>query len=206
MNRKSSSSSAQPSSARLHHRGFEMADRAGRDLPHRRAAPRQPGGVVLGGQIADQRGDAVPRVQQGQRPLEQRRLAGARARHQADHEDAGVAEPLPQRAGHEVVLLEDVLPDFDESWLVAHGSISRATSSSSRPSIHLRRGRAALRRSRTTARCSSRTLGLAAVGQKTTTGTSSITSRDPASGVCRARHLVRRRAAPPSPRRPARRA
>ena len=129
----------------LHHRGLEVADRAGRDLPHRRAAPRQAGGVVFGGQIAHQRGDAESRVQPGQRLLQQRRLPGARARDQADHEDARLAEPLPERAGHQVVLLEDVLPHFDEAWLVAHVSISRATSSSSRPLIHLRRGSAALR-------------------------------------------------------------
>ncbi len=36
-------------------------------------------------------------------------------------------------AGDEVVLLEDVLPHFDQARLEAHCSISMATSSSSRP-------------------------------------------------------------------------
>ena len=69
----------------------------------------------------------------GQRLLQQRRLAGAGARDQADHEDARLAEPLPQLARDQVVLLEDVLPHLDEARLVAHCSISRATSSSSLP-------------------------------------------------------------------------
>ena len=55
MKRKSSSSSAQPSSAVCDHVGLEMADRAGRDLADRRPAPRQAAGVVVGGQVADQR-------------------------------------------------------------------------------------------------------------------------------------------------------
>ena len=47
--------------------------------------------------------------------------------------DARLVEPLAQLARVQIVLLEDVLPDLDETWLGTHCSISRATSSSSLP-------------------------------------------------------------------------
>ena len=133
-NSKSSSSSAQPSSAR-----WTIAASRWQTVPvvicrTRRAAARQPGRVVLGGQIADQRrhADAAASSSVSVRSSSAV-LPGARARHQAHDEDAGLAEALPQLAGDDVVLLEDVLPDFDQARLAAHVSISRATSSSSRP-------------------------------------------------------------------------
>src|SRR5208337_3082197 len=65
--------------------------------------------------------------------LQKRSLAGAWARHQADDVRACHTKPLPKGAGGAIVMLQNVLSNLDQTRMFAHGSISRATSSSSRP-------------------------------------------------------------------------
>src|SRR5262249_47628506 len=64
--------------------------------------------------------------------LEKGGLAGAGTGDQADHADSGSLETLAQRSRGHVVLLQDMLPHLDQAGS-AHDSISRATTSSSRP-------------------------------------------------------------------------
>ena len=61
--------------------------------------------------------DPASRLQLAEGRFQQRRLAGARAGHQADDVDPGRAEPLAQLPGQEVVLLEDALTDLNDSRL-----------------------------------------------------------------------------------------
>ena len=145
MNRKSSSSSVPAVEAPLDHRGFEVADRAGRDLPHRRPAAGEPRRVVLGRQVADQRGDAIARLQQRQRLLEQASSCPAPGLETRLTTNTPASRNRSRSARATTSFcLRTFLPDFDETWLVAHASISRATSSSSLPCTISRRRRAAL--------------------------------------------------------------
>ena len=59
MNRKSSPRSSQSSSGGPDHLRFQMADGPGDDLLDAGAAAGQAAGVVVGGQVADQGGDAA---------------------------------------------------------------------------------------------------------------------------------------------------
>src|ERR671939_1705020 len=60
----------------LNHLCVQMANRAGRDLFDRSAATGEPRGVVLRGEVADQRGDATLGPEQRERLLQKGRLAG----------------------------------------------------------------------------------------------------------------------------------
>ena len=76
------------------------------------ASRRQAERIILGGQVSDERGDAKARLQQGERALEQRGLAGAGAGNDADHVHTGVAKSLAQGTRDQVILPEHVFPDF----------------------------------------------------------------------------------------------
>ncbi len=117
----------------LHHRGFQMADRAGGDLPDGGLAPSQPASVIVGGQVADQGGHAVALAEQAEHFLQEHRLAGARTGDEADHVHPRLVETVAQGTGNHVVVLQDLLADLHQASGLAHVSISRATTSSSRP-------------------------------------------------------------------------
>ena len=111
-----------------------MADGAGGDLADGGAGAGQAGGVIVGGQVADQRGHAVARAQLGHQAFEQRGLARAWARDQTHYPNAGGAEALAQAAGEQVVFLEDLAADFEDargvSLQVIHGQFVHAAISS----------------------------------------------------------------------------
>ena len=116
-----------------------MAERSGGDLLHGHLRARQPDGVVIGFKIADQRRDPVIGPKKGEGFLKESRLAGAGAGGQAHHENSAVLKALAELAGDNIVLLENLLPDFyDPRWGHAAPPIPlfpRATTSSSRPWI-----------------------------------------------------------------------
>src|SRR5262249_50017494 len=120
---------------------------------------------------------------QGQDLLEERGLAGPGAGHQADHEQAGLREALAQGARQQVVLLEDVFADFQKSGLSAHASISSAATTSSRPCSTSAAG--APQAAQKSAAAETARRRPAHAGQWISTGSSSITSREPASAPSR---------------------
>jgi len=70
--------------------------------------------------ISDQRRHAMAPAHFDERALEQGGLSRAWARDHADDEHACIRESLPQRTGKLVILLKNLLPNFDDSWL--HGT------------------------------------------------------------------------------------
>src|SRR5262249_16670166 len=107
-------------------------------------------------------------------------LAGTRARNQADHLHSGTTETVAQAGREKIVFLENLPSDFHHAGLV-HVMISIPVISSSSPwttgsasepeSLQIKAGKARV--------------GLSArhLGQKITTSTGSINSRDCASAV-----------------------
>jgi hypothetical protein len=81
------------------HGCFEMAEGAGGDLSHGRAATSEADGVIFRGQITDEGGHAKLRPEERECLLEERRLARAGARDHADNEDASIVKTLTKRAG-----------------------------------------------------------------------------------------------------------
>jgi hypothetical protein len=112
-----------------------MAHGSGCDLLYRRAAAPESLGVVLGRQIADEGGDTMRALQDRQRPFEKRRLAGAGAGHQTHNSNIAFSKFVAKLVRNEIVLLEHTLSNFDNSRNTSHGSISTATTSSSRPAV-----------------------------------------------------------------------
>ncbi len=117
----------------LDHRGFEMAESAGGDLFHGRPAAGEADGVIFRGEIADQRRDAIFGPKKSESFLEKHGLAGAGTRDHADDEDARIVKTLAKRAREEIILLQDVLADFDDARSGTHCSTSSETTSSSFP-------------------------------------------------------------------------
>lgn len=68
-----------PLSALSTHCSFKVTESSGRDLLHRRVAARQSNCVVIRSQVAYEGGNAVIRLQEGERLFEKGRLAGAGA-------------------------------------------------------------------------------------------------------------------------------
>src|SRR5208337_3406785 len=122
---------------RRDHVGFQMADRAGDDLLDNRPTTSQFAGIVVGCQIADQRGDPVTAPERPEHFLQKRSLAGAWARHQADDVRACPMEPLPKGACSAIVVLQNVLSNLNQTRMFAHGSIS--TVGYARPSMRGKR-------------------------------------------------------------------
>ena len=81
--------------ASVHHGGLQMAGLARGDLHGRQARLPQPAGVVVGGQIPHQGGQAQAGGSEGGQCLQQRGLAGSRGREKIHHPHAGLAEVLP---------------------------------------------------------------------------------------------------------------
>ena len=117
----------------FHHGRLEVTQRAGRDLPDRRATPGQALRVVLGREIADDGRDPVALAKTRQRLLQQRRLPRARARDEAHDEHARVAESLAEGTRDLVILLQNIPSNFDEAGVGIHADSSSATTSISRP-------------------------------------------------------------------------
>jgi cystathionine beta-lyase len=117
----------------LDHRGVEMAHRPRRDLLDRNLAARQTSRVIVGRQVADQRGHAIATAQGSQHALKESGLARTGTRHETDDEHARSAETFAQRPGRDVVLLEHTLPDFHQARVAVHDSTSSARTSNSRP-------------------------------------------------------------------------
>src|SRR5271166_6674909 len=92
-----------------------MANCPGSDLPDGRSTARQTRGVVVRGKVADQSGGAMGALEQRKRFFEKGRLAGAGARYQANHKDAGLLKARAQSVGDFIVVLENVAPDLDNS-------------------------------------------------------------------------------------------
>src|SRR5271166_2596063 len=92
-----------------------MANCPGSDLPDGRSAARQTRGVVVRGKIADQSGGTMGALEQRKRFLEKGRLAGAGARDQTSHKDAGLLKTRAQSAGDFIIVLENVAPDFNDT-------------------------------------------------------------------------------------------
>src|SRR4051794_28021985 len=164
----------------LHHGCFEMAQGAGGDLLDRGLAAGETHCVIFGGEITHQRRYAVFWLQQGQSFLQEGGFAGAGTRHQADYEDSGASKLLTQSARDDVILLQDIAPDFDETRL-AHSCTSRAKTSSSLPCRMSMVGVPHSGHKKDCTDCSTRVSWHR--GQNTVTGTSSTIRRDPASGV-----------------------
>src|SRR5262249_18708493 len=70
--------------------------------------------------------------EQSEHPLEECRLAGPGAGDQADDIRAVPMEALPQRAGGDIVFLQNRLANLDQARVLAHVSIPPATISDSR--------------------------------------------------------------------------
>ena len=74
------------------HLGVEVTGRSGRDRLAPNARGPQPLGVVVGGEIAGERADAMPAAERARGRFEHRGLAGARRSHQVDRDHAARRE------------------------------------------------------------------------------------------------------------------
>ena len=101
---------------RADHSGFEMTAAIGFNLADRRAALSEAFGVVIGFEIADEGGDAMAAMTQlGQRLFQQHGFASAGAGNEIEDENASGFEGLAHFAGEFVVLVENVLADFENA-------------------------------------------------------------------------------------------
>jgi hypothetical protein len=111
-----------------------MANRAGNYLFHWRLTPCQPGRIVFSGQVADECGDAATTgAQSRQRLFQQSGFARARTRDETDDIDSGCFEAPSERSRQDVVLLQNVLSDFNQPRLYAHYANSRFFRRQKRP-------------------------------------------------------------------------
>src|SRR3954453_13683234 len=169
-----------PLQSLLHHRCLQVAERPRRNLPDGGLTASEPSGIVLGRKISDQRCNSMLRLQLSQRLLQESSLARSRARDEAHNEHSSCAELLTESARDHVVLLQNVAAHLNQPRL-AHCCTSSAKTSSSFPCSTSPAGdpqtgqvnNCTLPSTRFSLHC----------GQNTATGTSSISSRDPSSGV-----------------------
>src|SRR5690349_7751461 len=117
-----------------------MTNRSGDDLFDRRFTPSEPARIVFCRKIADEcRHAHALGTQTRERVFQQRSFAGARSGDEADHEHTRVVKTFAQRTREQIVLLQHVLPDFNETRVThvitsSTSSSSSATTSNSRPS------------------------------------------------------------------------
>src|SRR5271155_4332142 len=158
-----------------------MADRPSNDLLHRSLAASQTSRIIFRGKVAHQGRDTVAGMKKRQRSLQESGLARARAGNETYGQHTRFAEALTQRASDYVVLFEDILPNFHQARFGAHSLISSATTSSSFPRRTVGVGVPHSGQQNHWIEETSR--GASHLGQKTSTGISSIKSCEPSRGV-----------------------
>src|SRR5947209_9336909 len=110
-----------------------MTKSSGGDLFHGSLAARQPRSVVVGCQIAHQRGGPVSLLENRKRLFEKRRLARTGTGNQAYDENTFLQKTLPQPASSLVVTLQHILPNFHDAGRRYHSVNSNPETCSSRP-------------------------------------------------------------------------
>ena len=110
-----------------------MTNGSGDDLLHWRLAARQAKCVVFRGEVSDQRGYTILRPQERQSLFEEGGLTRARTGNKAHDKDTLRAEPVAQRPGDDVILLQNVLTHFQQARFGNSSRTSRAVISSSFP-------------------------------------------------------------------------
>src|SRR5579872_5189801 len=103
------------------------------DLAHGSLAARQTPGVVFGSQVAHQRGHAKLRPHPGECRFQERRLSRSGTGDQVDDKYTGAGETAAQFMRELIVVPQDILADFHNSWRGIHEVNSRAVTCNSRP-------------------------------------------------------------------------
>src|SRR5580704_15986661 len=165
----------------MHYGSFEVTESTGSDFLERGLAARQSKCIILGSKVTHQRCHSIVWTKERESPFEECGFAGAGTGDKAHDEHSGGPKTVAKNPSDDVILLEHILSDFDQTGFGAHSCISKATTSISLPCTISEHG---VPHSGQQNNCTERRACCARqLGRTLTTGTSSITRREPCSRV-----------------------